>query len=106
MNIMGCPLKCGEAILYLSEKTGIPYVEAKLPAIPMYYEYSLETARNVLGFVPKYDTKTMFDNESKSDRWSLYWHCPKQDEHRRERGRRDARPSILPALSAISGVRI
>jgi len=62
MNIMGCPLKWEEAIPYLSKKTGIPYVEAKLPTAPMYYEYSLKTARNVLGFVPKYDTRAMIDS--------------------------------------------
>lgn len=61
MNLVGCPLKWEEAVPYLSEKIGVPYVEAKLPSTPMYYEYSMETARNVLGFVPKYDTKAMID---------------------------------------------
>ena len=61
MNLMGCPLKWEEAVPYLSEKIGVPYVEAKLPSTPMYYEYSMETARNVLGFVPKYDSKAMID---------------------------------------------
>ena len=27
----------------------------------MHYEYSMETARSVLGFVPKYDSKAMID---------------------------------------------
>ena len=61
MNLMGCPLKWEEAVPYLSEKIGVPYVEAKLPSTPMYYEYSMETARNVLGFAPKYDSRAMID---------------------------------------------
>ena len=62
MDLMGCPLKWEEAIPYLSERTGVPYVEARLPTTPMYYEFSLEMAREVLGFVPKYDTTAMIDD--------------------------------------------
>jgi UDP-glucose 4-epimerase len=61
MNVMGLPLNWGEAVPYLAEKTGKPFVDVRLPGAAMFYEYSLETAQRVLGFTPQHDYRSMID---------------------------------------------
>ncbi len=51
-----------EAVPYLSEKTGIPYIEANVSGTPTYYEYDLSKARRLLGFRPQYDARRMIDD--------------------------------------------
>jgi UDP-glucose 4-epimerase len=50
-----------EAIRYASERTGIPWVEARLPAPPLNYEISIAKARSLLGYEPEYDVFRMID---------------------------------------------
>jgi UDP-glucose 4-epimerase len=47
---------------YISEKTGVPYVEANLRGDPTYYEYDLSKPRKLLGFEPQYDAFRMIDD--------------------------------------------
>jgi len=61
MNIMGRPLNWAEAVPYLAEKTGKPYVDVRLPGPAMFYEYSLATAKRVLGFEPEHDYRSMIE---------------------------------------------
>ncbi len=49
-------------IPYISEKTGVPYVEAKLSGDPTNYEYNLSKPRDLLGFNPQYDGFRMIDD--------------------------------------------
>jgi len=49
-------------IPYISEKTGVPCVEAKLSGDPTHYEYDLSKPRQLLGFDPQYDEFRMIDD--------------------------------------------
>jgi nucleoside-diphosphate-sugar epimerase len=56
------PFTWDEAVPYLSERTGIPFVDATSTAIPTYYEYDLSEARERIGFAPRYDIRRMIDD--------------------------------------------
>ena len=51
-----------QAVPYLSECTGIPYIDARSTAIPTFYEYDLSKARDLLGFRPQIDVNRMVDD--------------------------------------------
>jgi UDP-glucose 4-epimerase len=61
---LGSPtaFKWDELVPYLSEKTGVPYVDARSSAIPTYYEYDLSKARDLLGYRPEYGFERMVDD--------------------------------------------
>lgn len=51
-----------EAIPYLAEKLGLPYVEANLAGhAPTFYEFDLSKGRNLLGYAPSYDIFRMIN---------------------------------------------
>lgn len=56
-----CSFTYDRLVKYLSEKTGIPYVEAVLPLTPMRCQISIAKARMHLGYRPQYDVYTMID---------------------------------------------
>jgi UDP-glucose 4-epimerase len=56
------PFGWDEAVPYLAERLGMPYVEARLAGIPTYYEYDLSKARRLLGFRPEYGIERMIDD--------------------------------------------
>jgi UDP-glucose 4-epimerase len=56
------PFTWEEVIPYLSERLGIPYVEAQSSGVPTYYEYDLAKARRLLDFQPQYDIFRMIDD--------------------------------------------
>lgn len=56
------PFTWDEAIPYLSERLGIPYVDLPIPAVPTNYEYDLTKARRLLDFQPRYDIFRMIDD--------------------------------------------
>ena len=56
------PFTWEEAVPYLAEGLGLPYVEARLAGTPTYYEYDLRKAREVLGFRPQHGIRTMIDD--------------------------------------------
>jgi UDP-glucose 4-epimerase len=56
------PFTWEEVIPYLSERLGIPYVEARSSAMPTYYEFDLAKARRLLDFQPRYDIVRMIDD--------------------------------------------
>ena len=43
-----------EAVPYLAEKTGIPYVEANIPGLPIRIQHSIAKAQSLLGYAPQY----------------------------------------------------
>ena len=55
-----------EAVKHISKTTGMPYVEARLPARAINYEMSITKARTMLGYEPKYDIFTMINPVVKS----------------------------------------
>ncbi len=56
------PFTWDEAVPHLSERLGIPYIEAELQDVPTFYEFDLSRARQVLGFRPQYDIIRMIDD--------------------------------------------
>jgi UDP-glucose 4-epimerase len=56
------PFTWDEAVPYLSERLGIPYVEAVSGGVPTYYEYDIGKARDLLGFRPAHDMFRMIDD--------------------------------------------
>jgi len=56
------PIRWDEAIPYLSEALGMPYVEASIPARPIFYEYNLSKALSKLAYKPMWDTFKMIDS--------------------------------------------
>ncbi len=50
------------AVPHLSERTGIPYIEARLSTTPTNYEFDLSKARSKIGFRPEYDIVRMIDD--------------------------------------------
>ena len=61
---LGAPsaFKWDELVPYISEKTGMPYVDARSTAVPTYYEYDLSKARTLLGYRPQIDYRRMVDD--------------------------------------------
>ncbi len=51
-----------EAIPYLSEKLGIPYIDVVSQGTPTHYQFDLSKARNLIGFEPQYDIVRMIDD--------------------------------------------
>lgn len=56
------PFTWADAVPYLSERLGIPYVETVLKGDPTFYEFDLSRARRLLGFKPVYDIRRMIDD--------------------------------------------
>jgi UDP-glucose 4-epimerase len=56
------PFTWEEAIPYLADRLGLPYVDARSSGVPTYYEYDLEKARRLLDFRPQYDIFRMIDD--------------------------------------------
>ena len=56
------PFTWDVAVPHLSEKTGIPYIEASLKGTPTFYEFDLGKARRLIGFQPRHDIVTMIDD--------------------------------------------
>jgi UDP-glucose 4-epimerase len=56
------PFTWDRVIPYLSQKLGIPAIEASLPGAPTFYEFDLAKARGRLGFTPRYDVFRMIDD--------------------------------------------
>ena len=54
-NLSGpAPFSYDQAVPYLSQKTGLPFVEVRLPGPPIRIEHSTAKARSLLGYVPQY----------------------------------------------------
>lgn len=56
------PFTWDEAIPHLSERLGIPYVDAVSSGVPTYYEFDISKARRLIDFAPAYDIKRMIDD--------------------------------------------
>ena len=56
------PFTWDEAVPYLSERLGVPYIEAILQGDPTFYEFDLSKARRLLGFKPRYNIRRMIDD--------------------------------------------
>jgi len=56
------PFTWDEAVPYLAERLGIPYVEGTARGTPTYYEYDLSKLRRVLGYEPRYGINRMIDD--------------------------------------------
>ena len=56
------PFTWAEAIPYLSERLGIPYLDGRSSGIPTDYEFDLTKARRLLGFEPRCDIIRMIDD--------------------------------------------
>lgn len=56
------PFTWDGAVPYLSERLGIPYIEAACQGIPTFYEFDLSKARDLLEFQPRYDISRMIDD--------------------------------------------
>ena len=56
------PFTWDTAVPYLSEKLGIPYIEAVSQGIPTHYQFDLSKARNLIGFEPQFDIIRMIDD--------------------------------------------
>ncbi len=68
-NISGPePFKYSAAVPYLSNKLDIPYIDVKIDGPSINIEHSIEKARTVLGYKPKYDIfKTIDDGIKNND---------------------------------------
>lgn len=55
------PYAVDVALKYMSEATGIPYVEAELPGPPTVYAVNIAKAEAVLGYAPEYDIFDIID---------------------------------------------
>ncbi len=51
-----------DAVPYLSDKVGTPYMDVEVGGAPTYYEYDLSKARSLLRFDPQYDVRRMIDD--------------------------------------------
>jgi UDP-glucose 4-epimerase len=56
------PFTWEEVIPYLSERTGIPYVEARSGGTPTSYEYDITKVRELLGYEPQFGIRRMIDD--------------------------------------------
>ena len=62
-NLSGAaPFSFDQAVPYLSEKTGIPFVEARIPGKPIRLHHSTAKARSLLGYRPQYDIFKSIDS--------------------------------------------
>jgi UDP-glucose 4-epimerase len=62
-NLSGAaPFSFDQAVPYLSERTGIPFVEARIPGMPIRVHHSTAKARSLLGYVPEYDIFKSIDS--------------------------------------------
>ena len=52
----------GEAVPYLSERIGISAISATISGPPTNFEFDLDKARRLIGFVPQYDVFRMIDD--------------------------------------------
>jgi nucleoside-diphosphate-sugar epimerase len=55
------PANSEQIVPYLSKKLGVPYVEARLPGIPTFYDADTSATEGVLGYKPQYDVFHMID---------------------------------------------
>lgn len=63
------PFAMDEALRYLSARTGIPYVEARLSGPAIDYRVDTSKARAMLGYAPKYDIWAIMDQAAASMAW-------------------------------------
>ncbi len=56
------PFAWDEAVPYLSERLGVPCIEAVLQGDPTFYEFDLSKARRLLCFNPRYNIRRMIDD--------------------------------------------
>ncbi len=56
------PFGWDEAVPYLAERLGLPYVDVRSLGVPIYYEFDLTKGRELLGFDPQYDIRRMIDD--------------------------------------------
>ena len=56
------PFTWDEAVSHLSNRLGIPCIEAESADTPTFYEFDLSKARQLLGFRPQYDIIRMIDD--------------------------------------------
>jgi UDP-glucose 4-epimerase len=56
------PFTWEEAVPYLSERLGIPYVDARSSGVPTDYEFDLSKAGRLIAFRPQYDITRMIDD--------------------------------------------
>lgn len=62
-NLSGpAPFAFDTVIPYLAEKTGHPYVEARIPGPPIRIHHSTAKARSLLGYAPRYDAFRSIDD--------------------------------------------
>jgi UDP-glucose 4-epimerase len=55
------PVTSEQIVPYLSDKLGVPYVEASLPGIPTHYTHDAEKTHVLLGYEPRYTVFDMID---------------------------------------------
>ena len=60
------PFALDAAVKVLSERTGIPYVEARLSGPALDYRVDISKARAVLGYAPRYDILAVIDQAAAS----------------------------------------
>lgn len=56
------PFSYEKVVPYLSKKLDLSYIKAQLPMRTMHYNISIEKARSMLGYVPRYDVFKMIDS--------------------------------------------
>ena len=56
------PFTWDDAVPYLAQKLGIPYVEGTTSGTPTYYEYDLSKLRRSIGYEPQFDIHRMIDD--------------------------------------------
>ncbi|MCY4354665.1 MAG: NAD(P)-dependent oxidoreductase [Truepera sp.] len=61
-NLSGpAPFDFDRAVPYLSERAGIPYVEARIPGPPIRIHHDIGKARSLLGYAPQHDIVSTID---------------------------------------------
>ncbi len=58
INIMSKPFNYREAVQQLAELSGDAYAEIVIPP-PYFYEFDLTRAKDILGYIPRYDARSM-----------------------------------------------
>jgi UDP-glucose 4-epimerase len=57
------PFTWEEAVPYMAERLGVPYLDVRLAGqVPTYYEFDMTKCRRLLGFEPQYDIFKMIDS--------------------------------------------
>ncbi|MDP6777747.1 MAG: NAD(P)-dependent oxidoreductase [Candidatus Latescibacteria bacterium] len=51
-----------EAVPHLSDRLGVPFVEAEVAGVPTHYEFDLSKCRSLVGYEPAYDIIRMIDD--------------------------------------------